>query len=321
MILLLGAYVPSAAQVRYTISPKNAEAVLKTENIRSTVDYLSSPSLGGRASGTDGGRKTAMWIEGQFRDLYLQPLSGAWMHGFTAGSFFGRNVLGLIPGSARPARYVVVMAHFDNLGTLGGTFYPGADSNASGVAALLEVARMFRHMQERKRTYTSGILFAALDAKEKDLAGSRELWRLLAQGKLKDPASGEPIGPDQITLVVNLDQVGATLAPLTKGNPQYIMMLSDTAVGRRSTLESVNRDQHIGLELGYDYYGSADFTRLFYTRISDQRVFLENGIPAVMFTSGITLNNNKITDTADSLDYAVMRKRIQLIFYWLDKVL
>ena len=321
MILLLGAYVPSAAQVRYTISPKNAEAVLKTENIRSTVDYLSSPSLGGRASGTDGGRKTAMWIEGQFRDLYLQPLSGAWMHGFTAGSFFGRNVLGLIPGSTRPARYVVVMAHFDNLGTLGGTFYPGADSNASGVAALLEVARMFRHMQERKRTYTSGILFAALDAKEKDLAGSRELWRLLAQGKLKDPASGEPIGPDQITLVVNLDQVGATLAPLTKGNPQYIMMLSDTAVGRRSTLESVNRGQHIGLELGYDYYGSADFTRLFYTRISDQRVFLENGIPAVMFTSGITLNNNKITDTADSLDYAVMRKRIQLIFYWLDKVL
>ncbi len=121
--------------------------------------------------------------------------------------------------------------------------------------------------------------------------------------------------------MVNLDQVGATLAPLTKGNPQYIMMLSDTAVGRRSTLESVNRDQHIGLELGYDYYGSADFTRLFYTRISDQRVFLENGIPAVMFTSGITLNNNKITDTADSLDYAVMRKRIQLIFYWLDKVL
>ena len=61
MILLLGAYVPSAAQVRYTISPKNAEAVLKTENIRQTVEYLSSPSLGGRASGTDGGRKTAAW--------------------------------------------------------------------------------------------------------------------------------------------------------------------------------------------------------------------------------------------------------------------
>ena len=321
MILLLGAYVPSAAQVRYTISPKNAEAVLKTENIRSAVEYLASPSLGGRASGTDGGRKAAAWLEGRFRDLNLQPLSGAWMQGFTTGGLFGRNVVGLIPGSASPARYVLVMAHFDNLGTLGGTFYPGADSNASGVAALLEVARMFRHMKERKRTYASGVIFAALDGKEKDLAGASHLWRQLQEGKLKDPNTGEAIRPEQIMLVVNLDQLGATLAPLTKGNPNYIMMLSDAAVSRRSTLEHANRDQHIGLEIGYDYYGSADFTRLFYTRICDQRVFLENGIPAVMFTSGITLNNNKATDTPESLDYTVMRKRIQLIFYWLDKVL
>lgn len=321
MILLLGAYVPSAAQVRYTISPKNAEAVLKTENIRQTVEYLSSPSLGGRASGTDGGRKTAAWLEGQFRDLYLQPFTGAWMHGFQLAGGFGRNVLGFIPGSASPARYVLVMAHYDNLGTLGGTFYPGADSNASGVAALLEVARMFQHMKSRKRTYARGIIFAALDGKGKDLAGSRELWRMIDQGKLVDPVSGTPIGKDQIMLVVNLDQLGATLAPLTKGNPNYLMMLSDSATLWRSTLENANRDQHIGLEIGYTYYGSEDFTRLFYTRICDQRVFLEHEIPAVMFTSGITFNNNKATDTPDSLDYPVMRKRIQLIFYWLDKVL
>ena len=309
------------AQVRYTISPKNAETVLKTENIRSTVEYLSDPSLGGRAAGTDGGRNTAVWLEGRFRDLALQPLGGAWMHGFTTDGLFGRNVLGFIPGCAQPAGYVLVMAHFDNLGTLGGTFYPGADSNASGVAALLEIARMFGHMKNCKRSYGAGIIFAALDAKEKDLAGSKALWRLIEQGKLKDPASGAPISREQITLVVNLDQVGATLAPLTKGNSHYIMMLSEAASAWRSTLENVNRDQHIGLEIGYSYYGSADFTRLFYTRISDQRVFLENGLPAVMFTSGITYNNNKSTDTPESLDYAVMRKRIQLIFYWLDKIL
>ena len=321
MILLLGAYVPSVAQVRYTISPKNAEAVLKMENIRNTVEYLSNPALGGRASGTDGGRKTAAWLEGQFRDLYLQPLGGAWMHGFQMGGAFGRNVLGVIPGSASPGRYVIVMAHFDNLGTLGGTFYPGADSNASGVAALLEVARMFQHMQSRKRTYARGIIFAALDGKEKDLAGSRELWRLIDQGKLLDPVSGTPIGKDQIMLVVNLDQLGATLAPLTKGNPNYLMMLSDIAPGWRSTLENANRDQHIGLEIGYTYYGSADFTRLFYTRISDQRVFLEHGIPAVMFTSGITFRNNKPEDNAASLDYDILTARTRLIFFWLDKVL
>ena len=314
--------VPAAAQgVRYTISPKNAETVLETENIRATVEYLSSPSLGGRACGSDGARQAAVWLENQFMDLHLEPLSGAWMHGFRTSEAFARNIIGLIPGSATPARYVVVMAHFDNLGSLGGNLYPGADSNASGVACLLELSRMFFHMKECRKTYGSGIIFAALDGKEKDLAGASDLWRLIQQGKLKDPITGGSIAPEQITLAVNLDQLGSALAPLTKGNPHYLMMLSDEGFSRRSTLESVNRDLNIGLELGYDYYGSKDFTQLFFRRISDQRVFLENGIPAVMFTSGITLNNNKVTDTPDTLDYPLMRKRIQLIFYWLDKVL
>ena len=322
MFLSLAACIPAAAQsVRYTISPKNAETVLHAENIRATVDYLAGPSLGGRASGTEGAKKAAVWLEDRFMDLHLEPFSGAWMHGFRGAGFFGRNIIGLIPGTASPARYVVVMAHFDNLGTLGGNTYPGADSNASGVAALLEIARMFFHMKECKKTYGTSLIVAALDGKEKDLAGAADLWRLIEQGKLKDPVSGQAISPEQILMAVNLDQLVTGLAPITKGNPNYIMMLSDASTGRRSTLESVNRDLRINLELGYDYYGSKDFTQLFYRRVSDQRVFLEHGIPSVMFTSGITLNNNKVTDTPQTLDYTLMRKRIQLIFYWLDKIL
>ena len=320
MIFLLSACIPAAAQgVRYTISPKNAETVLDARRIRSTVDQLCDPELGGRASGSEGAKRSAMWLEEQFMDLSLAPLGGAWMHGYTGAGFFGRNVLGYLPGSS--GRYVVVMAHYDNLGSLGGNIYPGADSNASGVAALLELARMFVHMKDCKKTYGTGILFAALDGKEKDLSGAAGLWRLITAGKLKDPVSGVTLSPDQVVMAVNLDQLGSSLAPITKGNTQYLMMLSEESTGRRNTLERVNRDQGIGLELGFDYYGSKDFTNLFYRRISDQRVFLENGVPAVMFTSGITLNNNKVTDTPDSLDYPLLRKRIQLIFYWLDKVL
>ena len=311
LILLLASPVPLFGQkLRYTISPRNAETVLKTERIRAQVEHLTDPVLGGRATGTLGAQQVAHWLEGQFRDLALQPLGGAFLHGFhTGGGLFGRNVIGILPGSAQPARYVVVMAHYDNLGVLNGTLYPGADSNASGVAALLQLARMFRHMNDCKKTYSTGLIFVALDAKEKDLAGAEALYKLL-----------EKQGMD-ILRVVNLDQLGATLAPLTKGHPNYLMMLSDEADGRRSTLENVNREQHLGLELSYDYYGSKDFTQLFYRRISDQRVFLEHGIPAVMFTSGITLNTNKPADDAASLDYPVLRKRIQLIFYYLDKVL
>ena len=304
----------------YFISARNAEHLADTAGLRSRVAFLADSLCAGRASGTPGSLHAQSAIARQFAAYGLKPAGGTYFHGFrTLAGGPAHNVVGFLPGSGD--RYVVVAAHYDHIGTLSGTLYPGADSNASGVAALLTLAQMFRHLKDLGKTYSHTIIFAALDGKEKDLAGSRELWRLIDQGKLLDPVSGTPIGKDQIMLVVNLDQLGATLAPLTKGNPNYLMMLSDSATGWRSTLENANRDQHIGLEIGYSYYGSADFTRLFYTRICDQRVFLEHEIPAVMFTSGITLNNNKATDTPDSLDYPVMRKRIQLIFYWLDKVL
>jgi len=305
----------------YSISPVNADAVLKKENIQANVEYLCSPELGGRATGTEGGRKTAAWLEGNFRVLGLQPLGGAWLHGFNTSDGMGRNVIGLIPGSASPARYVVLMAHYDNLGYLNGAFYPGADSNASGVAALLELAGMVTRMNTCHKIYRNGLIVVALDAKEKNQGGATELWRLIAAGKLLDPVSGSAVTPSQISLVVNLDQLGGTMAPLTDGNKRFLMMLSEESTGRRSSLASANKGRGFGLELAYDYYGSKDFTRLFYRRISDQRVFLEHGVPAVMFTSGITLLNNKPQDTPDSLDYDVLHDRIRLIFYWLDKVL
>ena len=288
IIFFLAACIPAAAQ-RYTISPINADLVLNQEKIQANVEYLCSEELGGRATGTEGGRNTAAWLEGEFRILGLKPLGGAWLHGFSTNDGLARNVVGLIPGSATPARYMVLMAHFDNLGTLNGRFYPGADANASGVAALLQVTEMINQMNTCRKIYRHGLIVVALDAKD--------------------------------DLVINLDQLGSTQAPITEGNGRYLMMLSDESTGRRSSLESANREPGFGFELGYDYYGSKDFTRLFFRRISDQRVFLDHGIPAVMFTSGITLLNNKPTDTPASLDYGILRDRVRLIFRYLDKVL
>ena len=76
----------------------------------------------------------------------------------------------------------------------------------------------------------------------------------------------------------------------------------------------------IGLDLCLSYYGSKTFTDVFY-RLSDQRVFVDNGIPAVFFTSGITMNTNKTRDTAENLDYQVLPKRIELIYHWIESML
>ena len=320
IIFFLTVCVPAAAQ-RYSISPLQAESVLNRDSIQTNVEYLCSRELGGRATATEGNRKTAIWLEDSFRAMNLKPLSGAWMHGFVTRDGMIRNVMGLIPGYAQPGRYIVVMAHFDNLGTLGGRFFPGADANASGVAALLEIARMFSHMNSCGKLYRHSLLVVGLDGKEKSLAGAERLWREISAGVLKDPATGEAIRSSQIDMVVNLDQLGSTLAPITKGNDRYLLMLSEEGTGYRNNLEKINLEPGFGFELGYDYYGSKDFTRLFYRQICDQRMFLDNNIPAVMFTSGITYKNNKPEDNPESLDYDILAARIRLIFYWLDKIL
>ena len=123
-----------------------------------------------------------------------------------------------------------------------------------------------------------------------------------------------------VSLVVNLDQVGSSLAPLRKDRPDYLIMLGEDA-NLRLTLERANAEQGLGLDLGYDYYGSKDFTTLFYRRICEQRVFLERGVPAIMITSGITLNNNKSYDTPETLDYSLLHRRVRLIFHFLHRLL
>ena len=100
-----------------------------------------------------------------------------------------------------------------------------------------------------------------------------------------------------------------------------LMMLSEAGDGRRDVLQIVNMNPGQGLDLGFSYYGSKDFTRVFYRTISDQKPFLEAGIPSVMFTSGITLRNNKPDDTPDTLDYGVLRRRVLVMFHYLVRII
>lgn len=298
-----------ATPIRYTVSTLNAETVLDSLILRQNVEFLCDPETGGRATGTPGSQRVALFLEDQFQELKLLPLSGTFLHGFrTRSGAFGRNVMGYIKGSSVPEKYIVVMAHFDNLGTLNDTFYPGADSNASGVAALLGLARMFAEMRDCGKTYGQSLLFVALDAKEQGMAGAEVLCSYLEKNGLS------------VSLVVNLDQVGSSLAPLRKDRPDYLIMLGEDA-NLRLTLERANAEQGLGLDLGYDYYGSKDFTTLFYRRICEQRVFLERGVPAIMITSGITLNNNKSYDTPETLDYSLLHRRVRLIFHFLHRLL
>lgn len=299
------------------------QGLISEKNLRQQISFLSDPLCAGRATGSKGSCEAAFWLIRNFKQIGLTPLGETYIHHFyTHTGLIGRNIIGCVPGSVKGLKkdYILITAHYDGLGILGGKLYPGADSNASGVVAMLSVAKMLKALNKYGRAYECNIIFAALDAKEVNLSGSNALWSLISQGGLKNPENGEPVAADQISFIVNIDQIGSSLSPVGE-REDYIIMLGCESGFSQSFINSINNQYNIGLELAFDYYGSKDFTKMFYRKVSDQRVFLENNKPAVMFTSGITMNNKKTTDRPETLNMGVFKKRIYLIFHWLEKMI
>ena len=96
---------------------------------------------------------------------------------------------------------------------------------------------------------------------------------------------------------------------------EWSLAKKDKEVLYRSNIES-----GLGMDLGLDYYGSKNFTDIFYS-LSDQKVFVEHKMPAVMFTSGITMNNNKTWDRTENMDLDIYHKRIYLMYHWIEKMM
>ena len=299
-----------------------ARGAVRIDALENAIGFLTDSICAGRATGTRGGIETGMWIERRMKSQGLLPLSGNYAHSFRSkAGAVGRNIMGLFPanGSYPSSRYIVVMANFDGLGILKGTLYPGADTNASGVAALLSLGDMLKQMTSLGKKYSTSIIFVAVDSRQQGMSGSEFMLREIRNGTLKDPSSGRVIRQENISLVVTLDQVGSTLSPIHKTRPDYLIMLGgDTRLN--SFAESSNAIKEIKLDLGLDYYGSRDFTRMMYRTMGDQKTFVEGGFPTVVFTSGITMLNNKSGDTLSTLDLPVLRKRIWLIFHFLERV-
>ncbi len=270
--------------VRISAAGPDRQAVLRAE-----VGFLCDSLSAGRAFGTPGAQLGTFYLLRQLRDAGLRTT----VQSFSAGGRVGHNVVAVTPGWFR--RYIVVGAYADGLGTLGDRVYPGADANASGIAALLALAR---ELPADCRGEV-GIVFVAFDGHKANLAGAEAFLQAFRE-------QYPPI------LMVNLDQLGSSLAPVRRGRPDYLIALGGEPY--RAALEAANTT---ALDLSYDYYGNSSITELFYRRISDQRWFLEAGIPAVMFTSGITEHTNKISDTPATLNYPLLDRRISLIAAWL----
>lgn len=180
--------------------------------LRTDIDYLASDVLEGRQTGTPGNDSAAAFIARRFAALGLEPGEPAFLQRFVAHpvqahsvateSLPTENVVGVLPGRDPLVRgeYVVIGAHFDHLGrSTEGALDPdqknavrkGADDNASGTAAVLELARLFVAAPTRR-----SIVFVAFSGEELGLLGSEYY------------VEHSPIPLDSAVAMINFDMVG-----------------------------------------------------------------------------------------------------------------
>lgn len=195
-----------------------------------------------------------------------------------------RNVLGLLPGRQAADEAIVYMAHWDHLGThpgeTGDAIYNGAVDNATGVAALLELAEAFRHAPTPPKR---SILFLAVTLEESGLLGSQYYV-------------AHPVIPLAKTVAtINID----ALAPI--GKARDMVVVGKGASQLEDFLAKALRQQ--GRRLGDEPNPAAGY----YFR-SDHFNFAKAGVPALYIDSGEDLlQGGRAAGEAANRDYTLHR--------------
>ncbi|UZH54286.1 M20/M25/M40 family metallo-hydrolase [Salinimicrobium tongyeongense] len=158
-------------------SVKNA---ILEEDISSALKYLSSDELQGRATGTEGIEKAARYIEKVFKEQGVEPFFETYRDSFEVKGKTGYNLVGLVEGTDPQLKneYLVVGAHYDHVGHgkpfEDDTIANGANDNASGTTAVLELAKFFAENPPKR-----SMLFSLFSAEELGLVGAAELAKEL----------------------------------------------------------------------------------------------------------------------------------------------
>jgi Zn-dependent M28 family amino/carboxypeptidase len=260
------------------------------DRVRADIAFLASDVLAGRRAGEPGNDSAAAFIARRFIALGLESPAGVarlqrihyesaelarvgYPNGVSAD-----NVLGLIPGTdkAVAGEYLVIGAHYDHLGrssfgaldpSAGQAIRHGADDNASGTAAIMELARRLRATPPRRP-----VIVVAFTGEELGLLGSK--WFV----------AHPPIALQNVVAMINFDMVGRPR------NNTLIVHGVGTAVEFPAMLDRANGDS-MSVTLLPDAGG-----------FSDQRPFLERGIPVLHFFTGLHEDYHRATDDLAKVD-------------------
>ena len=262
----------------FALDDCRSEEDITVEESRKTLSYLASDKMEGRKPGNPGNFIAVSFIKKEFESYGLETHLQKFTYTFRwrVGLFRWRtveietmNVIGVLKGTSD--KHVVIGAHMDHLGVDGdGDAYNGADDNASGTTAILELAEAFGKSDARPK---DTIVFIAFNAEELGLLGSKHYV-------------SDPLLPlDDCKLMINLDMVGrlrGTTVTAQGGN------LS------KSVTQLVDKlDDNYPFDVNITAAGNR----------SDHAPFNWNGVPVLFFHTGTHPQYHRTTDDPDLINY------------------
>lgn len=265
--------------------------LISEAEIKSNLEYLASQELEGRMSGKKGNILAADFIKKKYESFGLVTEYQKFQINRTnpgpkqeRGDDFTQNIIASIPGTEKPNEIVVIGAHMDHIG-YGPSMsrsnkiavHPGADDNASGTVALIEIAKAFSKLKP-KRT----VVFQSYSAEEMGLIGSRYYCSNPLFPK------GSPNIQSHV-FMLNMDMVGY----LGKGEFFYGFYEGDSSFDISRIIDELNQKYSFARKITSRGSGG-----------SDHACFYNKRVPVAFLHTGLHPYYHTPEDTADRINYA-----------------
>jgi Zn-dependent M28 family amino/carboxypeptidase len=211
------------------------------------------------------------------------------------------NVLGYLEGSDKKDELVIVTAHYDHIGRNGEQINNGADDDGSGTTSVMEIAQAFVEAKKAGHGPRRSMLFMTVTGEEKGLLGSAYY-------------TNNPIFPLENTVVdLNIDMIGRTDEAHVEDREFVYLVGSNRLSSELHDLSEEVNKTFTNLSLDYTYNDENHPDRIYYR--SDHWNFAKNNVPVIFYFNGTHDDYHRPTDTVDKIEFDLLQKRAQLVFY------
>jgi hypothetical protein len=269
-----------------SIPAEPASEPVGTDELSAHVHFLAQPALRGRKPRTRGSTLARRYLRARFEACGLVPWSQA--KRFAQRFALGTNMIGVLPG-ADPnlaGEFVIVAAHYDHLGKTDKGLCLGAADNASGVAALLEIAESLSLRPERPRR---SVCFAAFDCEEMFTLGAFAF------------TCREDFDKSRIAAVVNIDMLGRDAFAVL--DDHLFMTGTEGYPDLRAQIQAQVPSGITLLPIGTEIAGPR----------GDHVVFETLDSPVLFFSCGPHADYHRPSDTPEKLDYTCIQRSAEII--------